>query len=128
MELKSIFSEGTELKIADKVIKINTITMGDIPVAVEIVSKISDLIPELNNDKKKNAAIFKFISTDFNSVISLLKVTTDLSEADIKKLNPAAGALVIAAVIKENASFFAQYVAPVITEATKGLGSIKSKN
>ena len=131
-ELDSIFNQESELIIGGKTIKINTVGMGDIPAIVGIVTKVYDMMPALQNKDKRNAAIIKFIQNDFESVNILLSVTTDLKKEEIKKLNPAAGALIIAKVIKENASFFAQHVAPILAEAAesakKEVGTSKSKS
>lgn len=131
-ELESIFNVESELEIGKSKIKINTVGMGDIPSIVGVITKVYDILPALNDPKKRNPAILKFIKDDFESVTSLLLVTTDLTADQIKKLNPAAGALIIAKVIKENASFFAQHVAPILKEAAenakKEVGSSKSKS
>lgn len=127
-ELTSIFSEPTELKIGEKIIKINTVTMGNIPKVTGVISKILNILPDIQNPKKQTAAILSFVTNDFASFTELLKVTTDLTEKEINDLNIGAGVQILARVIKENASFFAQHVAPAVQEATKDLGLNKSKS
>jgi len=131
-ELKTIFAEQKEISVGSKIIKINTIKLGDIPIITEILTKVVGLLPKFQKESTQNQAILEFLTNDIESVVKFLKVTTDLDDASIRALNLGAATLITTAVIKENASFFAQHVAPLIKEATKGvskdLGSSKSKS
>lgn len=131
-ELKTIFAEQKEISVGSKIIKINTIKLGDIPIITEILTKVVGLLPKFQKESTQNQAILEFLTNDIESVVKFLKVTTDLDDSSIRALNLGAATLITTAVIKENASFFAQHVAPLIKEATKGvskdLGSSKSKS
>ena len=131
-ELKTIFAEQKEISVGSKIIKINTIKLGDIPIITEILTKVVGLLPKFQKESTQNQAILEFLTNDIESVVKFLKVTTDLDDSSIRALNLGAATLITTAVIKENASFFSQHVAPLIKEATKGvskdLGSSKSKS
>ena len=131
-ELKTIFAEQKEISVGSKIIKINTIKLGDIPIITEILTKVVGLLPKFQKESTQNQAILEFLTNDIESVVKFLKITTDLDDSSIRALNLGAATLITTAVIKENASFFAQHVAPLIKEATKGvskdLGSSKSKS
>ena len=79
----------------------------------------------------------KAIVEDFDSVIKLIEITTDLNAEEIKSLNMAALALIATEVISENADFLYQHVLPAFQKVTQSLkekqktsttGSIKSKS
>lgn len=136
-ELQSIFSEGKTFKLANKEILIKTISVGDIPVVLTIVNKYLEVAPHLKDEKKRKAVIIKAVSEDFDSVLKILEVTTDLSKEDIKKLNLAALASISSEVIKENADFLYQHVIPAFQSTFQNLsekqneakaGSTKSKS
>lgn len=124
-ELNTIFGTEKKIKIADREISIKTVSLGDLPIVTGIIEKVVSLLPQIKKDQ--NAAILKFVTTDFDSVIKLLCATTSLSKEEISNLNPAAATLIFSAVIKENSSFLAEHVAPAIKEATKGFSEAKEK-
>lgn len=136
--LRTIFVEGRDYKITeDKVIKINTISVGNIPVVLNLINKYLDLVPKMKKESDKNAIVMKAIVEDFDSVIKLIEITTDLSKEDIQNLNMAALALIATEVISENADFLYQHVLPAFQKVTQSLkekqktstiGSIKSKS
>lgn len=136
--LRTIFVEGRDYKITeDKVIRINTISVGNIPVVLGLISKYLDLAPKIKKESDKNAIIMKAIVEDFDSVIKLIEITTDLNAEEIKSLNMAALALIATEVISENADFLYQHVLPAFQKVTQSLkekqktsttGSIKSKS
>lgn len=129
-ELNDLFPTEKEIEIGKSKVKIKNIALGDIPVVAEIVGKAMGLFSIKGKDELviKKDELLKFIANDFNSVINLLTVTTDLEIEVIKKLNIAAASTILISVFKENASFFSQQVAPMIKEATKDLGQSKSKS
>ena len=123
-ELSDLFPTEKEIEIGKSKVKIKNIALGDIPVVAEIVGKAMGLFSVKGKDELviKKDELLKFIANDFNSVVNLLSVTTDLEIEVIKKLNIAAASTILISVFKENASFFSQQVAPMIKEATKDLG------
>lgn len=129
-ELNDLFPTEKEIEIGKSKVKIKNIALGDIPVVAEIVGKAMGLFSVKGKDELviKKDELLKFIANDFNSVVNLLTVTTDLEIEVIKKLNIAAASTILISVFKENASFFSQQVAPMIKEATKDLGQSKSKS
>ena len=129
-ELNDLFPTEKEIEIGKSKVKIKNIALGDIPVVAEIVGKAVGLFSIKGKDELviKKDELLKFIANDFNSVVNLLSVTTDLEIDVIKKLNIAAASTILISVFKENASFFSQQVAPMIKEATKDLGQNKSKS
>ena len=129
-ELSDLFPTEKEIEIGKSKVKIKNIALGDIPVVAEMVGKAMGLFSIKGKDELviKKDELLKFIANDFNSVVILLSVTTDLEIDVIKKLNIAAASTILISVFKENASFFSQQVAPMIKEATKDLGQSKSKS
>lgn len=132
IELKDIFSKDKELKIGETTVLIKIVTLGDISDLAGIVSKVMEISEKFKKEKDHMKMILNFISTDFDSVIKLLTITTDLKEEVIKKLSPAAGAVILSEVFKENSSFFVQYVLPAVKVAAANLkekgGQAQSKN
>lgn len=112
--LSDLFSKDKELKIGETVIKIKTVTLGDIGEVASIASKLMEIAEKFKKDKDHTKMILNFLATDIDSVIKLLKVTTDLKEEVIRNLNPAVSIQILSEVLKENADFFVQYVVPVI--------------
>lgn len=112
--LSDLFSKDKELKIGETVIKIKTVTLGDIGEVASIASKLMEIAEKFKKDKDHTKMILNFLATDIDSVIKLLKVTTDLKEEVIRNLNPAVSIQILSEVLKENADFFVQYVVPAI--------------
>ena len=77
-ELKTIFAEQKEISVGSKIIKINTIKLGDIPIITEILTKVVGLLPKFQKESTQNQAILEFLTNDIESVVKFLKVTTDL--------------------------------------------------
>lgn len=128
MELQSIFVVDRKIKIADKEIGIKSIELGQIPEVLGIINKIYGYIPE-----GKTEGIGKLISQalekDFDSVIRLFEMTTDLDVEDLKRLNIAAATIIAHEVIKENSDFLLKNVLPQVQEVAKNLaGQKKSKD
>lgn len=130
-ELSSIFSDGKKLKIGSREVLIKSIAVGDIPLILDIMTKFFEVAPKAKADKAQYKAIItKAVANDFESVIKVLEVTTDLTNEEIKKLNIAAATLIVAEVIKDNADFFQGHVLPVLQGMAQSLnlaGMNKSK-
>lgn len=125
-ELETIFGVEKEIEVSGHKVKIKTLSLGDLPVVSELIEKVVAILPDFKRDA--NAAIIKFIKSDFQSVIKLLGATTSLDDKEVARLNPAAAVVIVSAVIKENSSFLADHVAPQIAKATKEIGSMVSKS
>lgn len=131
-ELKSIFSDGRIIKVADRDIMIKSIELGQIPDLIDVGTKLIALLP----DGKKNISkieIAKAIGKDFGSITKLFEITTDLDESTIKKLNLAAATVILENIIKDNADFFLANVLPLVKGMATNLsglipGTTKSKN
>lgn len=125
-ELETIFSEGREVKIGQRVVVIKTIELGQIPVLVDIATKIYST---MGANKDQKAAITKLVKEDFESFLQLFVVTTNLDMTEIKKLNIAAATEIFSNVVKDNADFFTQNVLPLASALKETLtGLNKSKN
>lgn len=130
MELESIFSQSKTVQIAkDKSVSIKQIELGDIPKILSVLSKVMDALGGTNKKGNLDAIVLKVISEDYQSFLSLFEATTDLNMEEIKKLNAAATAKILAEVIKENVSFLQMHVVPIISEMKSSLGgTTKSKS
>ena len=109
-ELKTIFVEGREFDLLGSNVTVKTICVGDLPAMLSVVDKVLALLPKLKTDKDRNSAILNAIKEDFDAIITLLEITTDLKKETITKLNIAALSILIAEVVKENADFLSQHV------------------
>lgn len=129
-DLKNIFSEGREISIGDHKIVIKQIALGDIPTILDIVSKVFEVMPKNKQkvgDIKKE--ILAAVSKDFDSILKVLSVTTDLSSENISRLNLGATAKIVEAVIKDNVDFFQSHVVPALQELAQNLAGMgKSKS
>lgn len=130
-ELGDIFSQDKDLKIGDKTIKIKGVTLGDLPVVIKLVSKYFELVPKSGKPDYKLIAT-KILSDDFESVLKIFEIATDLTPIEIKKLNMGAVLLVLTHFVKDNADFFYQNVLPILSnlaDLKKDLdGTTKSKS
>lgn len=134
-ELKTIFVEGREINVLGTKIIVKTISVGNIPVVLNLANRIFSIIKDLKSDEKYNTAILKAITEDFEGVLKLIEVTTNLDKEDIPNLNISAMTIILAEVIKENSDFLSLHVMPNLQNLLQGLkkpeaksGLTKSKN
>lgn len=126
-ELDSLFSNERKIKIGTEEVAIKSITLGDLPIILKLASKFMDLTSNKKQDIKLVA--MKMLTEDFESVLELFEVTTDLPKDKLKKLNMAASIVILSEVVKDNADFFQQHVAPALQSLSgKVSGTNKSKN
>lgn len=130
-QLKTLFCDSREVEFAGAKIQVRNIALGDLPVLIEVISKIFEQKTNLND----KSAIAKAVAKDFDRILKLFEITTDLKIEDIKKMNIGAATFVLGEVIKENADFFQQQVLPRLTslvdqvkKPTKVSGHNKSKS
>lgn len=124
-ELKSIFSSEKELSLGGKIIKIKDVTIGDIPVFMEIINKLASKLTLEGTNLQVGLLISQAISSEFDSVLEILELTTDLSMEDIKKLNLAAATLIAHEVIKQNIDFLSKHALPALQKIKESLAGMK---
>lgn len=125
MSLDTIFAESKKITIGNKEIEIKQVSVGDLPFAVKVLSKVYD------GDKKTPVMtkVTKLVVDDFPLVTQLIQTLTSLTTEDIQKLNLAAAAHIVVAIAKENVDFLSSHLPSLqanLAEAMAGLN--KSKN
>lgn len=120
--LKTIFSTDKEITVGESKVTIKQITLGDIPLITEIVGSVLD-------EKDIKAAIFKLLKEKFDDACTLITMLSSITEGEVKKLNLAAAATIISAILQENVTFLDQTLAPEIQKIkTLAAGLNKSKS
>lgn len=128
-DLKSLYGEEEKIKIAGVNVIIKQIKFGDLPTILSLVDKIFGEIPKAINNTEIALLMNKALAKDFNSVVHLVSILTDLTEDQVKKLNMASTVKIIEGIVGVNIDFLFQQVLPSVKEMTSKLsGSFKSKN
>lgn len=112
--LESLFPVEKELQFGTRVVKIKTVELGNIPTLLKTID------PFLKSNNRKETALNMF-QNDFESVLKLFEITTDLSTDEIKKMSLAAAMIIFNAVLKENSDFLVEKVIPHLQEMAKSL-------
>lgn len=125
-QLASIFSSERDYEIGGKVIKIKDVTIGDIPVFLEIVNKLASAFDtDSKTDLKVGLVISKAIANEFDSVLKILQITTDLDSETIKKLNLAAATKITNEVVKQNLDFLHLHLVPALGQIKESFAGMK---
>lgn len=117
MELETLFAEPKEVSIGKTKVKINQVSLGDIPLLVRLWSRINpkgnlqEEVLKLSSDKES-----------FEDIKSAIVSLTDVEKDKVEKINIAALLLIITEVMKENASFLQIHVIPRVKEMTAAMG------
>lgn len=119
-QLKTLFCDSREIEFAGSKIQVRNISLGDLPILVDAITKFFDQKVDMADTKQIMRAIMK----DFGTILKIFSITTDLNEDQIKKLNVAAATYILGEVVKENADFFQQHVVPHLTNL---VGAAKNK-
>jgi hypothetical protein len=130
--LETIYSKGTVKKIGDVDVTIKDIALGDLPKLLKIFSSFVTLAAGKNGLSKEEfvSMLLDKLAQDFDSVIELFIIATDLDLESVKKLNAAGAAMILDEVVSKNADFLFRFAVPAVkkmVENMKRVSQPKSK-
>ena len=126
--LETMFTDGKEISFGDRKVLVKNVALGDLPVLLKVLAKIFELMKKEKKDQDMKATITKALSEDFDSIIQIFEITTDLKTDEIKKLNLAATAILLNKIISENADFLQRHVIPVIRGMATTINGLNKSN
>ena len=124
MSLESVFAISKKHIIGNMEVEIKQVSLGDIPLVLEVVSK-------LMSGKSKNTQenVMSLFQKDFHLVNEVFARLTSISQENVNKLNLAASIEIFTLVVEENKDFLLTTVPAAMERMSKGLsGLTKSKS
>lgn len=125
MQLDTLFNIENTITIGGHQVKIKQISLGDIPLLTELMSKVFD------KEKKKPTKdiLMDLIKQDSQKIFSVIASLTDIPAEKVPTLNLTAAVLICSEILKENADFLQQNLAPEMEKMKVVMGSLtKSKS
>ena len=118
-ELKDIFPEEHEIKLGKKIVKVKDFCVGDLPVIMDIASKVQNALVKSKGDI--GTALIDVIKDDFDSLLKAVSLSASIDIKELKKLNQTAFIFVASEVVEVNYDFFMEKVQPQIAKLTETL-------
>lgn len=125
MELESLFTTSKVVKFGKHDITIKQISLGDIPLITKLMGKFFE-----DSKKKTHEKIISLVENDFDQVVKIISKVTNFTEEQVPRLNISAVIFILTEVVKENADFLQNHVAPQLEslKASFPASTSKSKN
>lgn len=122
MELQDIFASEKVHEYAGRKIKIKQISLEDIPLVLDIFSKVMGK----GNTQEK---IMTLIRADFDKVKEVLYKFTDIPKDEVGRIHIGTAVFVIQKIVEDNASFLQEAVVPMVKDMAKSFNGLsKSKS
>lgn len=130
-QLETIFTEGREVQVSKtKSVLVKTVSLGDLPVILKAISKYFEAKSNKQIKGQESSVALKMVTENYDDVLKIFEISTNLSPDEVKKLNIGAAVLLLSEIIKDNSDFLVSHVIPLaegMAERINRLSQGKSK-
>jgi hypothetical protein len=111
-ELKELFPPKKEIILGENTIEVKSFSIGDLPTVLELVDKFLKK-GSFKNEQEIMKVLMSALKDDLEDVLKIIQASTKIKTEDLKQYSVEALVFIIGHVVKVNADFFSQKVAPM---------------